>query len=270
MTVERPFAEPPIVDAHAHILTRRMPLRDDAWIRPDYDYTAEDFLADLDRHGIAFGIVTAASLYGDYNDYTLAALGRYRRLRATVMLQPDTDLATLRHLRDQGVVGVRMQWKVDQAPPDLRSYPYLKFLNRLADCGMHVELNASAVQLAVVLPALEAHGVNVVVDHFGLLRAPEGMEGAGFQAMLRAVAAGRTWVKISAGFRLDPAIRQACAARLLVEAGGERLLWGSDAPFVGKEGAVTYADALAHFHALAPDPAVRRQISDAALRLCFF
>lgn len=263
-------AEPPIVDAHAHIMTRRMPFREDAWTRPDYEYTAEDFVADLDRHGICFGIVTAASLYGDYNDYTLASLSRYKRLRATVMLEPDTDAPTIRSLADQGVVGVRMQWKVDAAPPDLASFRYRKFLNRLADCGMHVELNASADQQAVVLPVLVAHGIDVVIDHFGLLRAPEGMEGDGFKAILRAVAAGRTWVKISAGFRLDPALRQAAATRLLAEAGGDRLLWGSDAPFVGKEGAVSYADTLALFQELVPDAATRRRISDAALRLCFF
>lgn len=264
------LAAPPIVDAHAHIMTRRMPFREDAWTRPEYEYTAEDFVADLDRHGIAFGIVTAASLYGDYNDYTLSALARYKRLRATVMLEPDVDAAAIRSLRDQGVVGVRMQWKVDAEPPDFRSFRYRKFLNRLADCRMHVELNASAAQQAVVLPVLAAHGIDVVVDHFGLLRAPDGMAGEGFQAILRAVALGRTWVKISAGFRLDPALRRTVAARLLAEAGGERLLWGSDAPFVGKEGAVSYGETLAQFQDLVPDPAVRRRISDAALRLCFF
>ncbi|MFV3075345.1 amidohydrolase family protein [Niveispirillum fermenti] len=264
------IADPPIVDAHAHIITRRMPFREDAWIRPDYEYTAEDFIADLDRHGVAFGIVTAASLYGDYNDYTLTSLARYRRLRATVMLEPETDAATIRSLRDQGVVGVRMQWKVDAAPPDFHSFPYRKFLNRLADCGMHVELNASADQQAIVLPVLAAHGIDVVVDHFGLLRAPDGMDGDGFQSILRAVAGGRTWVKISAGFRLGPGLRRAASARLLAEAGGDRLLWGSDAPFVGKESAISYGDTLAQFQELVPDAAVRRRISDAALRLCFF
>lgn len=264
------IAEPPIVDAHAHIMTRRMPFRDDAWTRPDYEYTVEDFIADLDRHGIAFGIVTAASLYGDYNDYTLSALARYKRLRATVMLEPDTDAQTIRHLRDQGVVGVRMQWKVDATLPDFASFQYRKFLNRLADCGMHVELNASAAQQALVLPVLAAHGIDIVVDHFGLLRAPDGMAGDGFKAILRAVAQGRTWVKVSAGFRLDPDLCRAAAARLLAEAGGDRLLWGSDAPFVGKEADVSYGEMIALFLDLFPDAMVRRQISDAALRLCFF
>ena len=59
---------PPIVDGHAHVFTRRMPLRPDAWAHPDYEYPVELWLADMDAHGIAFGVLAAASLYGDYND----------------------------------------------------------------------------------------------------------------------------------------------------------------------------------------------------------
>ena len=261
--------DPPIIDSHAHVFVKRMPFRDDAWTRPEYEYSVERYLADLDRHGILFGVVTAASLYGDYNDYTLEVLGRHKRLRATVMLGPETEAAAIRALRIQGVVGVRMQWKVDAELPDLSGYAYSKFINRLADNGMQIELNASGAQLAQVLPQLHDRGVDVVVDHFGMLRAPEGMEGAGFQAILRAVAGGRTWVKISAGFRLSPAVREACAARLLSEAGPERLLWGSDAPFVGKESEITYADTLETFRALVPEPAARRKISDTGVKLFF-
>jgi predicted TIM-barrel fold metal-dependent hydrolase len=263
------FIEPPIVDAHAHIFTHRMPLRDDAWIRPDYDYPVEGYLAELDRHGVAFGVVTAASLYGDYNDYTLRALSRHKRLRATVMLDPGADAAAIRRMRDQGVVGVRLQWKAGAELPDMSGYEYGKFLNRLADCGMHVELNLSGPQLAQALPQLADRGLDIVIDHFGALRS-DGVEGAGFASVLRSVAKGRTWVKISAGFRLAPDVREACAARLLAEAGPERLLWGSDAPFVGKESEASYQATLDMFYGLVADPLVRRRISDTALRLFFF
>lgn len=264
------FVEPPIVDAHSHIMTRRMPFRDDAWTRPTYEYSAEDFVADLDRHGIAFGVIAAASLYGDYNDYTLSALDRYRRLRATVVLDPATSLRELQQLRDRGVVGVRLQYKEGAVLPDLDGFEYGKFMNRLADCGMHVELNTNGDQLCRMLPALAERGPDIVVDHFGLLRSPEGMQSTGFQALLRAVDRGNVWVKISAGFRLEPELRRLSAAALLQAAGPERLFWGSDAPFVGKEREMRYASTLAIFHELVPDPAVRRKISDAALRFYFF
>ena len=247
-----------------------MPLRPDAWARPDYDYTAEDYLADLDRCGIAFGVIAAASLYGDYNDYTLWALETYKRLRATIYPQPELGLEELRRLRDKGVVGVRLQWKKDASLPDFDGFEYGKYINRLADCGMHAEINASSDQLAYVLPALKGKGVRIVVDHFGLLRSPAGMEGEGFKAVLAAIETGDVWVKISAGFRLEPNVLHACAEKLLAAAGPERLLWGSDTPFVGHEETMSYDKALDIFYDIVPDAATRRRISDTALQFYFY
>lgn len=264
------YQEPPVVDCHAHIMTSRMPFRPDAWTRPDYEYPVEAYLADLDQHGISFGVIAAASLYGDYNDYTLEALDLHRRLHATVILDPSTDAETILALRDRGVVGVRWQWREGVDLPDLSSFEYRKFVNRLADAGMHVELNASAVQLEEMLPALTDTGVTVVVDHFGLLRSPDGLSGAGFAAVLKAIETGRVWTKISAGFRLDPAVLQEATAKLMSAAGTEKLLWGSDSPFVGKESEMTYSAAVEMFYDIVPDPKARREISDTALRFYFF
>lgn len=262
--------EPPVIDAHAHIFTRAMPFTDTAWTRPNYDYPVEAYLADLDVHGVAFGVVTAASLFGEYNDYTLAALAQHKRLRATVMLDPDTGPAELTSLRARGVCGVRFQIPLKAELPDLGGYRFRRFVTRLADAGMHLELNLGGEQLAQMLPALADHRVPVVVDHFGLLRSEGEMEGPGFTALLRATARGQTWVKVSAGFRLPSDRLEVYAARLLAEAGPERLFWGSDAPFVGAEDRVSYAQTLDTFYRIVPDAGIRRQMSDAALRFYFF
>ncbi|MFL9839604.1 amidohydrolase family protein [Sphingomonas sp. ST-64] len=262
--------EPPVIDAHAHIFTRAMPFTDTAWTRPNYDYPVEAYLADLDAHGVSFGVVTAASLFGEYNDYTLAALAQHQRLRATVMLDPDTGPAELAALRAQGVCGVRYQIPLAAELPDLGGYRFRRFVTRLADAGMHLELNLGGDQLAQMLPALADHGVPVVVDHFGLLRSEGGMAGPGFVALLRSLALGQTWVKVSAGFRLPEAELAGYATRLLGEAGAERLFWGSDAPFVGAEDRVSYAQTLETFYRIVPDAATRRAMSDAALRFYFF
>ncbi|MDV3456509.1 amidohydrolase family protein [Sphingomonas sp. HF-S4] len=262
--------EPPVIDAHAHIFTRVMPFTDTAWTRPDYDYPDEAYLADLDAHGIAFGVVTAASLFGEYNDYTLAALAQHKRLRATVMLDPDTSPAELASLKAQGVCGVRFQIPLKADLPDLTGYRFRRFATRLADAGMHLELNLGGEQLAAMLPALADLPLPIAVDHFGLLRSEGEMEGPGFLALLRAVQVGRTWVKISAGFRLPEARLEAYAARLLTEAGPGRLFWGSDAPFVGAEERVTYMQTLETLVRIVPDARDRRAMSDAALRFYFF
>jgi len=102
--------------------------------------------------------------------------------------------------------------------------------------------------------------------------------------MLESVDRGRTWIKMSAGFRLlgpsawrsgaagdAEADTIACevAAELLRRMGPDRLLWGSDCPFVGYEGRITYAYALERFRAWVPDSATRAAISRTALKLYF-
>lgn len=260
--------EPPVVDAHCHVFHRDMPFTDTAWTRPDYDYRVETYLAELDAHGVSFGVVTAASLFGEYNDYTLAVLAQHKRLRATVMLDPDTPPAEMARLRDAGVRGVRFQIPVKAELPDPGGYRFRRFVTRLADAGLHLELNLAGHQLAAMLPALE--GIDVVVDHFGLLRSEGEMAGEGFLAMLRAFERGRTWAKISAGFRLPEERLAGYAARLLAAAGPERLFWGSDAPFVGAEERVSYRQTLETFYRIVPDGGQRRTISDAALHFYFF
>ncbi|WP_145960912.1 amidohydrolase family protein [Sphingosinithalassobacter portus] len=260
--------EPPVIDAHAHVFTSAMPLVPTAWTKPDYDYAVESYVADLDAHGISFGVITAASLYGTYNAYTLGVLDRFPRLRATVMLDIDTGRSEIADLARRGVRGVRFQISPRDPLPDLTEFRFRRFLKRLADAGMHMELNLAGHQLAEMLPALD--GIDVVVDHFGLLRSEGEMEGVGFRAMLKAIEQGRCHVKISAGFRLPPDRLSVYAARLLQVAGPEHLFWGSDAPFVGAEDRVTYRDTLDTLYRIVPDAADRRAMSDAALRFYFF
>ncbi len=89
--------------------------------------------------------------------------------------------------------------------------------------------------------------------------------------MMRAVDNGRTWVKLSAGYRLEsPQVAQDCARALLAHAGPERLLWGSDWPFAAFEDSMRYEYAIASFRQWVPDANMRRIISgETALRLYF-
>ena len=262
-------AQAPSVDAHAHIFTRAMPFAEDAHTRPDYDYSVEAYLADLDRHGIGYGVIAAASLFDDDNAYTLAALAAHARLRGTVMVRPDIDARSLSAMADRGVMGVRLQWRRMADLPDLAEEPYRGFLHRLADCGLHVELLAAGATLPMLLPQFAPSGVRLVIDHFGVPSRDAVERCAGTDALLRAVDGGNAWVKLSAGFRMPFEIAAETTARLLAEAGPGRLLWGSDAPFVNHEGKVDYAGTLALYDDLVPDVEVRRAIDVTAMKLFF-
>ncbi|HXC60963.1 MAG TPA: amidohydrolase family protein [Steroidobacteraceae bacterium] len=278
----QPHIDPPVVDAHAHIFTPEMPLADSAWMRPDYPFTAEDYLRVLDAHGVHFGVIAGISIYGQYNDYMIEALRRSPRLRGTVNIDPTTDRYTLERMKADGVVGVRLQLSRRRELPDLAGESYRLLLRRVADLNWHVHLAVEGPQLPVVLRQLEASPARIVLDHFGHPDPVSGLAGDGFQALLRSVARGRTWVKLSAGYRLtwqsqgagtpDPIamqLAQQTAEKLLQEAGSERLLWGSDCPFVGHESSLTYADALTSFAQWVPSAQARRRIGDTALKLYF-
>ena len=271
-----------MVDAHAHIFTADMPVCASAWMKPDYSFTAEDYLRVLDAHGVGYGVIAAISIYGEYNDYMIEQLRRYPRLRGTVNINPRTDRYTLDRMKADGVVGVRLQLSRRTEMPDLAGDDYRLLLRRVADLGWHVHLAVEDKWLPSVLPLLEQSGVRIVLDHFGHPDPQGNLESAGFLALLRSIEKGRTWVKLSAGFRLtwlgqnsgrpDPRamdLAARAAQRLLQHAGPERLVWGSDCPFIGHERSLTYADALASFHEWVPGAETRRQMSETALKLYF-
>jgi predicted TIM-barrel fold metal-dependent hydrolase len=277
--------EAPLVDTHVHVFTHDMPLAPHAWTRPSYDFTAEDLLAVLDRHGVQRAVIAGISLYGYYNDYMLAKLREYPRLRGTVNVPPTIELRELAAMKEGGVVGVRLFLASQLAGEvaDLRGADYQRLLGHVRDLDWHVHFLAEEHVFADALDVLRSAGVKVVIDHFGNPEPGQGPDCAKVAAALKAIDAGNVWLKISAGFRFAPRTPPRTAADyaharrteaefdryLLERVPRERLLWGSDCPFIGHEGAVTYGDTLAAFAAAVPDPATRRAMSQAALDFYF-
>jgi predicted TIM-barrel fold metal-dependent hydrolase len=261
--------EPPLVDTHFHVYTTDMPLKATAWHRPTADASIEQAMQTLDAHGVLFGVLAAASLYGDYNDYMLAALRQHKRLRATAIVDPSIDVRALRSLQAEGFIGVRFQWRDRAEAPELTAPEYQRLLRHMADMGWIAHLHDNGPRLPPAIAAIEAAGVRLVVEHFG--RPKGGVDCPGFRATLDAVERGRTWVKLSAGFRLEPlSAASACAKALLQVSGGDRLLWGSDWPFAAFEGKVQYADTIAALNEWVADPVERRKITrDTPIRLFF-
>jgi predicted TIM-barrel fold metal-dependent hydrolase len=134
-----------------------------------------------------------------------------------------------------------------------------------------VEIYAESPKLVDLLPPLRAAGVRIVVDHFGAPVAASGMACPGFAALLEALAAGRSWVKLSAPFRVPGIDLGACAAALLKAGGKTRLVWGSDWPWVRYGQGPSYEGLLADLAAQVPDPAIRARVLGAnALELFHF
>ncbi len=274
MNSQSPAADPksdaPLVDTHAHVYTLDMPLAGTAWHKPPADARIEDYIATLDAHGVHFAVLAAASIYGDYNDYQIEAVRRFKRLRTTIIARPDLGADTMKQMNDDGVVGIRFQFRNVASPPDLTSYDYRRLMRRVADLGWHIHLHDEGERLPKFIDAIENAGPRLVIDHMGRPQPDPGVESEGFKAVLRAVERGRTWVKLSAGFRIEPeGYAATVAAKLLANAGTERLMWGSDWPFAAFEDKMTYEAVVAAYMTYVPDAAARRAIDRTALSFYF-
>ncbi|WP_066797840.1 amidohydrolase family protein [Sphingomonas soli] len=267
-TAEPPIAAPRI-DCHAHIYTADMPLAPDAWHRPPGEATAAQFLAELEAAGVGHGVLAAASLYGTYNDYSLAATRGSPALRTTVIVDPDIGRAAVEAMAGDGAVGIRLQLR-NRAIPDLGDPAWSRLLGLVADLGWHVQLHDDLGRLPPVIAAVEHAGAKLVIDHFARPEDMAALDGPAFGAVLDSIGRGRTWVKVSADFRLpSPAVARAAMARLLAAGGTERLLWGSDWPFAGFEQGMTYARALQSYCALLPDEKLRAAIDRTGMAFYF-
>ncbi len=262
--------EPPLVDCHAHVWTRDMPFIDNPRHTPDYDFTAEDYVRQLDEHGVQLAVLAGASLFGDYNDYAIETLRRHKRLRGTVIVRPSVERMVLEDMKRDGVVGIRLMFRGLAMLPDISGYEYRRLFRRVRDLGWHVHLHTEGARLAALIDILEPTGATLVIDHFGTPDPAKGIECDGFQRMIRSIGKGNTWVKMSAGYRIGDAAAATYARELQRRVGTERLLWASNSPFASFEGAMTYSKAVEDFHAWVPDALARRRIgADNPLALYF-
>lgn len=265
----------PLIDCHAHVWGPAMPVVSTAWTRPSYVYSVENFLSDLDAHGIRYGVIAAASLFGTYNDYSIRAVRAHKRLRATAIVEPSIDSYTLEAMKADGIVGVRLQWFFRDSLPDIGGDDFQRLCFRLRDLGMHVHLNIEGGRLVEVATRLVDTGVNVVIDHFGWHDPALGLAAPSYQGMLGLLERANAWVKISSGFRhpnehsAEWSLPVEYAQDLLRKVGVEKLFWGSDSPFVGHEHVASYDMAVERFKKCVPDAAVRRAIGVNGRRFYF-
>ncbi len=270
-----PEDDPPLIDCHAHVWGPDMPFASNAWKRPDYVYSAEDFLADLDAHGVRHGVIAAASLFGSNNDYSIRSLRLHRRLRATAIVDDDVDLHTLQSLQAEGIVGVRLQWFFRNPLPDLAGDGFQRLCHWLRDLGMHIHLNIDGKRLVEVAGRVMDTGVKLVIDHFGWHDPAPRLAAPSYQGMLQLLDRGNAWVKMTSGFRHpdehfpDWRLPVEYAQDLLERFGAEKLLWGSDSPFIGHEHVASYRMAIDRLNLCVPDAASRRAIGENGYRFYF-
>ena len=261
--------DPSLVDTHAHIFRADLPMDPGALHVPHHDFDTDAYLAILDRHGVENACIAAPSFLGTYNDYMTRELKTHPRLRGTAILEPETDPYILKAMDADGVVGVRLSFRGRKTLPDMRAAEWQRFLRRLADLDWHIHLHIEGQRLPDVLPVLTAAPMRLIVDHFGRPDPATAENTEGFEALLRAFDSGRTWVKLSGGFRIvcDPA---PLAKRLMATGGPEHLVWGSDCPFTDFETKVDYQWTVDRYKEWVPSQADRDTIAAVSRRIYHF
>lgn len=151
--------------------------------------------------------------------------------------------------------------------------------DRIADLGWLAELHLRNVDEMVELaPSLRKLRTPYLIDHFGRVRGDQGVDNAGFQALLRLLREDENcWVKLCSFYRLSQAgppdyADMVLPARALIEACPDRLVWGTNWPHPHVEGPMPNDGDLAdQLPGWAPEEATRRAIlSDNPARLFGF
>ena len=221
----------PAIDTHAHVFRQGLALADTRRHTPDYDATLTQYLALLDAHGVARGVLVQPSFLGTDNSHLVAALRRRPAARVAVV-SPDIAAADLLALAEAGVAGIRLN--LIGLPPALDQPAWQELLAHVNTLGWHVEVHLQASRLPAIMPALLAAGCRVVIDHFGRPDPALGIADPGFAYLLRQADSGQVWVAGGAlsqlaGAGLCGAGRE--AARLLLDAyTPDRLMWAATGP----------------------------------------
>lgn len=252
------------VDVHAHVLDAAAPTVPGAAYRPAPGTGAAEYGAHLAALGLGRGVLVSASIYGTDPAVLLDALAAAPAdRRGVAVVAPDVDDAELDRLVAGGVRGVRLQDLMPGGTP-LEALEHLG--PRLAERRGHLEVWTDLAAHRDWLPAeLARCAAPVVLDHLGLADPRPGRD---LDTILGLAADGHVWVTASGAYRRRPDLTPAAASRALTpvvhalaEAVPDRLLWGSDWPFVGM-GAQhpTPAELRAEIDAWFPDDDRRRRV----------
>lgn len=228
------------------------------------------YLEMLATTGMERGVLIQPAPYGRDPSAMLDALRREPdRLRGVAVADASISDARLEEMSRAGVRALRFVEMPD--PSGSGRYKgaigvdeLVKLAPRMKQLGLHAQLWAKCEQFAAIIPPLLPLGIELAIDHMGWLETGRGVSDPGFANLVALLKEGRIWMKLSACRNSKvlpdyPDLRPFHDA--LIAANPDRLLWGSDWPFV-RMGALTPdpSHLIDLFHAWVPDEGLRRKI----------
>jgi predicted TIM-barrel fold metal-dependent hydrolase len=260
------FKEPKI-DCHVHVLDPvNFPYGKDIEYKPSGPEigTPAQLRQVMQTYGVSHALlVQPNSGYGSDNSCMLDTIARGGgRYKGIAIVGFDADLAALRDLQAQGIVGAAFN-------PTFHGIDYYKrsagLIGKLAELDMFLQIQSEHDQLSLFVPWIEAMPIRVLIDHCGRPTPEAGLNQPGFQALLRLARTQRVSVKLSgySKFSRRPYPFDDCwpyVAAIVNAFTLERCLWASDWPYLRAPQRQDYGPLVELAELLFPDPAERRTL----------
>ncbi|NML45330.1 amidohydrolase family protein [Ramlibacter sp. G-1-2-2] len=214
--------------------------------------------------GLERFVIVQPSFYGTDNRCMLDALAAAGpQARGVAMVEDDTSEEELRRMHALGVRALRLDLFLRSALPTAELAAFIqRSVARTRALGWHVQFYTPGGVVRDLIPHLAAIESDFVIDHMGYMLESDGLTRADFDRLLRAVADGRGWFKLSGPYRLAKDGNYAKLrplARAIVEAVPDRVIWGSDWPHIPEGGRDT-GELLNLLADWVPEAPLRRRI----------
>jgi 2-pyrone-4,6-dicarboxylate lactonase len=223
-----------------------------------------DYIAMLQSIGVERAVLVQPSVYGTDNSLLSDALrSKTFELRGVAVVRPDISMQELEAMHAIGFRGIRIN--TASATPGLRLEDAALLAKRIEPLGWHLQFFVNFEALPEAEQVLANLPVNVVIDHFGLVKPQWGPESEPWRALMRLMRKTHCWVKLMGPYFISddfPEHRDVDAlARALVETAPDRVLWGTDWPHPSARAKMPHdadlADILARW---IPDAATRARV----------
>jgi 2-pyrone-4,6-dicarboxylate lactonase len=186
-------------------------------------------------------VIVQPSFYGTDNACMLDALAAAgTRARGVAMVSERIDDTELEAMHVRGVRALRLDLFRRSSLPTSELIAYIeRSVRRTKAFGWHVQFYTPGWVIRDLLPFLAELEADFVVDHMGYMLESDGLTRLDFDRLLKVIAMGRGWIKLSAPYRLA---RDGNFARLqplvaaAMAAAPTRVIWGSDWPHIPEGG----------------------------------
>lgn len=197
--------------------------------------------------GISHLVLVQPSLYAENNTLLLTQLRALGPERARAVVQFPLDTPVVDELRDWHALGVRgVRLNLLDKAKKMNNTALAQLIESYADVvrpiGWVLQVYLSMDRIRDIEGTLLGLNVTLCFDHFGHPALPALQPGddeafdayesvVGFASLIRLIAQGRTWVKFSAVYRLDPGmVAVNSVARAILRVRTDRVVFATDWP----------------------------------------